>query len=148
MDRGGLGREWEWEYKLEQDQEAPEGQGSRQGQGSLKRVEAVLVGAGDGFRNWSPQGKMAFVSMVQSVCADFYAGSSLMKNTLTFLFVAHTPAPREEDTSTYETAAKLQVHFLVLWCICPLPPFEKESSWFSIHASVCLSLFGGWPLSL
>lgn len=55
--------------------------------------------AGEGSRNWNLQGEMVFVSVVQSLSSDFYASSPLEKKSLTLIFVADPPTPRQEDTT-------------------------------------------------
>lgn len=55
---------------------------------------------------------MVFVSIVQSLSSDFYASSPQEKKSLTFIFVADPPAPRQEDTMR-----QLQNCKRVFWCL-------------------------------
>lgn len=57
--------------------------------------------------------KMVFVSTVQSLPADFYAGSSLMKNNFAFLYVAH---PLPQDRKARALMKQLQNYKYVFWC--------------------------------
>lgn len=70
------------------------------------------------------------------------------KQNLNPYFCSQPPFPKTGRYEQYETTAKLQVCFLVIWCIYALTPSEMSSSWFSIDIFICPSLFRSWPLSL
>lgn len=105
----------------------------------------MLVGAGEGSRNWNPPDEMV-VSIFQSLSSDFYAGSPLKSKILTLTFAANPPSPRQEDMSSMRQLQNCK--YVFWWFGASMTPSEMSSSWFSIDIFICPSLFRSWPLSL